>query len=118
MKNFKEQEFKCGCGCGLGFKDIQENASMSLDLARAMAKTPFIITSSIRCENHNKAVGGSPTSSHLAGYAFDISCENPSERMKMITAFLASPFTRIGIGKNFIHVDCDPRKPQYLMWMY
>lgn len=118
MKFFNDSEFKCPCGCGLSINDIQKDSLKNLEIARAFAATPFIITSSIRCEKHNTLVGGSETSSHLKGCAFDIHCESSSDRMKMVKSFLATSFTRIGIGKNFIHIDNDKDKPEGLIWLY
>jgi len=96
-----------------------DQATLSaLDDAREKANIPFVIVSSIRCGHHNKVAGGSSTSSHLIGCAADIKCDNSSDRIRIVTALLASPITRIGIAKNFIHADYDQRKPQYLMWVY
>jgi len=36
----------------------------------------------------------------------------------MIEALLDADFTRIGIGKDFIHVDMDPNKEPNVMWTY
>lgn len=118
MKYFKDSEFRCPCGCGRSIKDMQEEILIELDRIREKIRIPIIITSSIRCSKHNKEVGGSPTSSHLLGCAVDISCNNNVDRMKLITALLTSSFTRIGIGKTFIHADCDHRKTEYVMWIY
>ena len=96
-----------------------DQATLSaLDDAREKANIPFVINSSIRCEHHNKVSGGSSTSSHLIGCAVDIKCDNSADRIRIVTALLASPITRVGIANNFIHADYDQRKPQYLMWVY
>ncbi len=120
MEHFSDSEFFCPCGCGLSIKDIDPIALEDLQAARKFAAVPFIITSSIRCPEHNRSrdVGGSKTSSHLIGCAFDIHCVTSRDRMRMIKAFLTTRLTRIGIGNNFIHVDCDPGKPGGLMWTY
>jgi len=97
---------------------MDEATLSALDDARSKANIPFVINSSIRCVDQNKISGGSPSSSHLIGCAVDIKCDNSSDRIRIITALLASPITRIGVAKNFIHADYDQRKPQYLMWVY
>lgn len=89
-----------------------------LDRAREYADTPFIVTSAYRCEEHNKNVGGKPTSSHLKGFAVDISCPTSTARSKILPALIKAGFTRIGIGSNFIHVDDDISKPTNLIWTY
>lgn len=47
---------------------------MVLDAFRDFINKPIIITSTYRDENHNKIVGGSPTSQHLVGCAIDFVC--------------------------------------------
>jgi len=118
MKHFHKSEFFCPCGCGKNINDLDTIALEDIQTARKIASVPFIITSSIRCPEHNAAVGGSKYSSHLGGYAFDIHCASPSDRMKIIKALLCTRLNRIGIGSNFIHCDCDPGKPKNLIWVY
>ncbi len=118
MENFHESEFFCPCGCGLNIEDIDKIALEDIQTAREIAGVPFIINSSIRCISHNTAEGGSDTSSHLPGYAFDIRCVSSSDRMKMVKALLLTRLNRIGIGKYFLHSDCDPTKPGQLIWVY
>ena len=43
-----------------------------LDPLREAFGRPIIVTSGYRCPELNKAVGGSPTSAHLQGYAADL----------------------------------------------
>ncbi len=85
--------------------------------ARQYANVPFVITSGYRTKVHNKKLGGSSTSSHLKGLAADISCVNSVERLLIIAGLLDAGFSRIGIAKDFIHVDCDLSKPSCL-WLY
>lgn len=89
-----------------------------LDDARGIASVPFIITSGYRTPEHNKAVGGVENSSHMKGYAADISVMSGSQRWAIIDALIKVGFNRIGVGSNFIHVDNDPSKPENVMWTY
>lgn len=89
-----------------------------IDNARVLAGVPFVITSGSRCASHNKRIGGSPTSSHLEGVAIDIATDNSAYRLKIIEALIEVGFGRIGIAKNFVHVDTDVSKPQNIMWVY
>lgn len=117
MKNYfsiSEQVCKCGCGKGKLDSEFLER----LNLARQIANIPFIVTSAYRCEKHNKEVKGSPTSSHLLGLAADIKAEDSITKFLIIKALLDVGFNRLGIGKNFIHVDSDPNKIQNVLWMY
>ena len=89
-----------------------------LDLARDLYGAPMIVSSGFRTVAHNKAVNGSPKSSHMLGYAADIFCPSSVKRFHMIVAFMNAGFTRIGVGEDFIHVDCDPNKPNPRLWTY
>lgn len=118
MMYFKPREFKCGCGvCGMGLADMDERMIQRLDLARSIAKVPFVITSAIRCLKHNKDVGGIDDSAHLKGHAADIECSDSRKRFLIIEALLRVGFNRIMIYDNFIHVDNDETKPAQVMWI-
>jgi uncharacterized protein YcbK (DUF882 family) len=115
-KNFTVDEFACRCGCGKNH--INPQLIAKLDNARDIACTPFVISSGYRCKTHNKKVGGSDTSSHTLGEAVDIKVNNSSDRQKILTALTLEGFDRIGIAKNFIHVDIDQNKPKNVTWVY
>lgn len=114
----KISELDCKCGCG--HNNANENFLYKLNHARHLAEVPFVITSGCRCNEHNEKVGGSLTSAHLVGLAVDIACPDSRTRFKIIKALLMVGFTRIGIGKDFIHVDmaeCEIKLGQ-VMWDY
>lgn len=113
--NFNLNEFACPC---CGGNNIQAKFIERLDLARNMAVLPFKINSGWRCADHNKEIGGESHSSHMSGWAADIACESSGNRKRMISALLQAGFTRLGIGKTFIHADDDPDKPQHVIWVY
>jgi len=119
MKNFKESEFVCPCKykCGLGFKDMSKEAIKRLIKARKKADTPFVINSAIRCPDHNKDVGGSVTSSHLTGEAFDIFCKYSRQRFRIVRGLILAGFTRIEIKEDYIHVDISKEKAQQVLWL-
>ena len=116
MKYFKMSEFACKCGCGES--NMNSTLLKMLDMARGMANVPFVITSGYRCEKHNKAIGGSETSSHTKGLAVDIRTSTSSERHAILRYVIMAGATRIGIAKDFIHVDIDSSKPDELIWLY
>jgi hypothetical protein len=89
-----------------------------VQVAREIAGVPFVLNRAISCEEHNQKVGGSDTSSHLLGYAFDIACANDGHRWKIIEGLKRAGFTRIGVRKDFIHADDDPAKNQERLWVY
>lgn len=115
MQYFKRTEFNCPC-CN---QNAMNSDFMSrLDEARGYAGIPFIISSGYRCHRHNKKVGGSSTSSHLKGCAVDIKCVDSRSRYLILEALLDAGFSRIGIGKDFIHVDNDLSKSNNVLWIY
>jgi uncharacterized protein YcbK (DUF882 family) len=116
MKYFITKEFDSPDELGTGSK-MDANLLKRLTDARYLAKIPFVINSGYRTEAHNKEVGGSPTSSHLKGWAVDISCHNSSQREKIVRALLYVGFERIGIAKTFIHADTDKSKSPAI-WLY
>lgn len=118
MNYFHPSEFECKCGCGLGLKDMKSDLLMMLHVMRRMADIPFIINSAVRCKNYNASNGWSKTSSHLGGYAIDIRCKTSRNRLILVNSALKVGFKRIGIGKDFIHVDTDYTKDQGVIWNY
>lgn len=114
----KKEEFTCKCGCG--HNNVNEDFLWKINHARHLAGVPFKINSGCRCEKHNKNEGGSLTSAHLVGLAADIETKDSRTRYKVVRALLMVGFDRIGIGKNFVHVDaanCEI-KPDEVMWDY
>ena len=89
----------------------------AVDLARGLCEAPWIVSSGIRCPEHNRAENGSPASSHLTGHAVDILCRSSAQRLEMIQACLGVGLFRLGLGKTFIHIDNDPNKPA-CVWLY
>lgn len=115
FKYFQKDEFKCKC---CGENKVDERLIEKLDKARELAKVAFKIVSGYRCEKHNAEVGGAKNSAHLKGLAADIAVNGPQERYRILKALLASGFTRIGIGKTFIHVDMDKSLIEQIIWLY
>jgi len=89
-----------------------------LYVAREEAGVPFRITSGYRTVVHNRKVGGVANSSHLFGEAVDIKTKDNYERFQIVSSLIMAGFKRIGIGKNFVHVDCTELKAQRRIWMY
>lgn len=117
---FTKKEMKCPC-CGL--INIDQEFLDRLYAARIIAGIPFYITSWCRCRKHNSFLdNASKNSSHIAegrkNNAVDIACTNNGDRDIIINALKAAGFTRIGIRKDFIHVDLDYTKKQKRMWVY
>lgn len=69
IQYFKYGEFTCHCGCGYNTVDIR--LVKILDDIRKHYGKPAIITSGVRCEKHNKEVGGVSNSWHIRRKAAD-----------------------------------------------
>jgi|TARA_R110001583_G_scaffold12693_3_gene56063 zinc D-Ala-D-Ala carboxypeptidase len=124
LTHFNFEEFDSPDAIGSGLPKCQSGKMdlgflHKLDEARAIADTPFIITSGYRTPEHNAKVGGRiNSSSHLKGVAVDISCRNSSDRAKILKGlFTVGLGRRVGIAKGFIHVDMDMDKPSAI-WLY
>lgn len=116
MAYFKLSEFECKCGCKSA--NVHPDLMTQLEVARKQASVPFVINSGFRCEEHNKAAGGSKSSSHLKGLACDIDVPNSTFRYLIVKALMFAGFTRLGIADTFIHVDIDQSKPKNVVWTY
>lgn len=112
---FTEAELTCKCGCGKLL--VSPELLKTLDLIRHRLGIPLIVHSASRCSTHNKAVGGSPTSSHLTGFAVDIRALSHATRLNIIAAAILLGIERIGVGNTYVHLDNDPTKPKAL-WPY
>ena len=117
MKYFTLDEFDSQDEAGSG-SNMQPSTLEMLDNAREIAGIPFKINSGFRSKSHNAYVGGKENSSHLYGYAVDISVTSSTQRATVLNALVKAGFNRIGIAKTFIHADNDPEKSQNVYWVY
>ena len=117
MIYFELSEFDSPDEIGSGEK-MDKEFLKKLDLARHNSSIPFHINSGYRTISHNKKVGGKRNSSHRKGLAADIKCKDSRSRSIILKSLLGVGFTRIGIGKTFIHVDNDLNKRQNITWLY
>lgn len=121
-KHFSRSEFDSPDVPGSGRK-MQPAFLARLFEAREIAGIPFKITSGYRTEQYNRVLERrgykvAKNSPHLRGWAADIKVTTSAERYTIVRALQEVGFNRIGIGKSFIHVDCDPSKVPFLMWHY
>ena len=126
MKYFNFSEFDCNCktcqrnGTNTGEEKMDESFLEMLDRARHLSGVPFKINSGVRCETHNRAVGGKKNSAHLQGCAADIHCNDSRARCYIIGALLEVGFNRVGVADTFIHVDdsLDAEHSEDVIWLY
>ncbi len=116
-KWFKLSEFDSPDRPGSG-ELMEPEVVQALDITRDIYGFPMVITSGFRSVEHNKKVGGSRQSSHLLGYAADIAVPNSQRRYLLVEALLDAGFNRLGLGKDFVHVDMDPNKTPNCIWVY
>ena len=116
IRNFSSSEFDSPDERHSGRK-MKNSFIQKLQKAREIAGIPFRVTSGFRTIAHNKKVGGKKSSSHLTGWAADVSCKDNLKRIKIVSAAVEAGIKRIGISSNFIHLDDDPNKIDSL-WLY
>ena len=124
MNYFKVEEFACKCSnrhCPGKPTNMTLNVTLVqiLNRLREELQAPIIVTSAIRCHEHNKAVGGAVHSLHLQGLAVDVSCTN----VKLLLQLAQKEEGIKGIGdgsklkRPFLHLDVRPNKNRVL-WSY
>lgn len=119
-RDFKLEEFRCKCkdSC-TGYPQII-NSQLLINLQALRDRFGAVkVTSCLRCEAHNKAVGGASSSRHKSGKAADIKCAvTVSEAgrksvMDYWKALSKSRYTYCNIGGNYPNmgssVHCDVR---------
>ena len=109
IKYFKREEFRCRCGgkyCNGFPAEPEEKLVRMADRARAHFGVPAIVSSGVRCETHNRNVGGTAASRHMSGKAMDV-------RFTGISSSMALPYVQAqpecryayAIDGNYIHMD-------------
>lgn len=104
--NFAPREVACK---GSGELLVDEGALDKLQALRDRLGVPLHVNSAYRSEAHNRAVGGSPTSQHRLGRAFDVSLRTVT-RQALTRAARVVGFTGIGQYDGFVHVDTGPAR--------
>lgn len=112
---FVEAEFKSKDGKANNIH-VSDCLKEKLAIFNTITGENHTVNSGIRSKNHNQRVGGAKKSAHLSGHAVDIKCTEEKDRHKYITAAIKAGFTRIGIHKRFIHLDCKGEDTR--IWLY
>ena len=112
--HFSSKEFECKCDLkGCKKQHISKDLIVKLDRTRTKLKTPLVITSGYRCEEHNKAIGGAKHSQHPKGNAADVRARH----MNKLYNLLELEFKAIGDARDsFIHIDVRNNKKR--RWTY
>lgn len=116
-KYFKPAEFvRCTPSCKI---DDMDPAFLDLlDDVREAAGIPLVLNCAFRSKAWDLAKGRSGNSAHTRGKAVDIRCTTSTNRLKIVKAAILCGIKRIGIGKNFVHLDNDASLSQNVMWHY
>ena len=107
--------FACPCGCGKG---PTNELLYRLDECREFAGVPFIVTSGPRCPAYNDKIKGAKYSAHMDGDAADIAAPDSRTRFKIVQAAFEAGFNRIGIGRDFVHLDVSDTNAQDVIFTY
>lgn len=111
VKYFGRGEFMCNCGgkyCG-GFP--AEPAALlvkTADKVRGHFGRTAMVSSGVRCQQHNKNVGGVANSRHLTGKAMDFRVEGKTAA-EVLAYVQQQPQVRYAyaIDGNYVHMDVD-----------
>lgn len=108
VKYFKKDELRCKCGkfCD-GFPAQPERGLLLLaDRVRGHFGAPMIVSSGVRCKQHNANVGGAAASRHMSGKAMDFTVrgKTASEVLRFVQS---QPDVRYAyaIDGNYVHMD-------------
>jgi uncharacterized protein YcbK (DUF882 family) len=116
---FKPEEFLCKCqNTDCRKADLDTEFALTLDTLREMLGRPMVITSGVRCEKHNTAVGGAAKSKHVQRIAVDVSTNGwtSDEKYELIRLALLLKLGGVGLHSKFIHLDS--RTDNKAVWLY
>ena len=116
-KHFEESEFnRCIPSCSM--EDMDNEFLNLLDKLREKCGFPIIISCAYRSKEWDLKKGRSGNSAHTKGKAVDIICKNSSIAYAIVKNAIELGIKRIGIGRNYIHIDNDDSLPQNVLWTY
>jgi hypothetical protein len=115
IEYFTREEFRCQCKgkyCN-GFPvEPQEKLVRTVNEIRKRLGVPVTIVESggsgVRCEIHNRNVGGVENSDHKTGNAADLHSNKPPEEMARVAEEVMGNTGQIGIYSWGIHVGINP----------
>lgn len=120
-RNFDVVDFQCRCAaCAENpSRPVTDKLLVNIvqNLRDRMGK-PIIVSCGVRCEAHNRAVGGAPDSRHLPHHrdAVDIAYSSSQEAYELVYhAMISGNFTCIEACKRHIHLDIRPTSEPILL---
>lgn len=114
IEYFRKDEFRCPCGrCG-GFPVEPAEATVrAIDEIRRRLGVPVMVTSGIRCIQHNAEAGGVSNSQHLTGLAADLHSSASPQQMQAVAEAVLGNTGGIGLYSWGIHVDTRKTKARW-----
>lgn len=117
LKYFNDDDFKRATpSCAIS--QMCPDFLARLDRARELAGVPFHVNSAYRSPDYEISKGRSGAGAHTFGRAVDIRCTDSASRWRIVFGALSAGFTRIGIGKRFVHLDDSISLPHPCIWLY
>lgn len=112
-KHFNRSEFDCKCNKCTPIAVDYELVNILEDI-REHFGVPVKVTSSYRCESHNKAVGGAKNSKHKLGIAADIQLKgiDPMDVYSYLNSVYPNSYG-FGLYNTFVHVDARSSKARW-----
>ena len=115
--NFQASEFACPCRqCGRDGAQMDHSLVMTLQRLRDTWGNALVVSSGLRCPEHNRLVGGAHHSAHLYGRAADLAVGDGLEAYRLIYDALQHGHAVTGVGVKqhggagrLLHLDnCQP----------
>lgn len=116
---FHMREFKCRCG-RCEYVDVDQTLINLLTALRMELAAPVVITSGIRCADHNARVGGAPTSWHVPEYHGNIGRAADIRVGDRRPASVYQVWRRMsltggtGLYRSWLHVDTRPERMEWV----
>lgn len=109
IKHFQKSEFACKCGgryCNGFPAEMEKRVVEVLDTIREYTGKPVVISSGLRCETHNKNVGGVRNSFHMAGRAADFTVCGYSAQttINIVNTLGLKPIELYAIDDSYVHI--------------
>lgn len=109
VKHFNKSEFACKCGgryCDGHPAEISRRVVEVLDTVREYTGKPVVVSSGVRCKNHNKSVGGVGNSYHLKGRAADFTVCGYSAQttINVVNTLGLKPIELYAIDSCYVHI--------------
>ena len=110
IEYFEKAEFACKCRkyCSGYPAEPEETLVKAADRMRAHFGAPVLISSGLRCRQHNANVGGVPNSRHLTGKAMDFRI--PGKKAAAVLEYVQrQPDIRYAyaIDDEYVHMDVE-----------